>query len=255
MQQASGHHRQDRPADAADDQQRAVEDLERALEEIERALAQLREEEREEILAALEARFREILERHRPVTATTVELETLKAERPWTRADVLRLADVAAEEAMLADLVQAALDILVEDGTTVIFPRIVGQLRDDMWAVHGLLEAERTDAYTQGLEREIEQTLEELIAALERARQESQAEQAEEGQSQSPPEALQPLVPGSAELKLLKFAQERVNRRTAAFDEARPPGPLDAMMQGRIEALTRRQKDVAEMTLEMLDRR
>jgi len=253
MQRASHQHRQNQPQDASGHQQEAIDDLERALDEIEQVLAQLREEEREELLAALEARFREILERHRPITTGTIDLEETRAARAWTRADRLRLADIAAEEKALADLVQVAHEILVEDGTTVVFPRVVAGLRDDMVNVHHRLEAERTGAYTQTLEKEIEQTLEELIEALERAQQERQAGSGQ-GQGQSAQSPLQPLVPDSAELKLLKAAQLRVNRRTKSFDQARPAGPLDTEMETQLKKITARQAEVAEMAEEMTQR-
>jgi hypothetical protein len=252
MQRASRHHREDETHDASADQQQAIDDLERALEEIEQVLAQLREEEREELLAALEGRFREILERHRPITATTIDLEATRGQSEWTRADRLRLADIAREEHVLADLVALAHEILVEDGTTVIFPRIVSGLHDDMRNVHRRLADGRTGTYTQTLEKEIEQTLEELIEALERAQEEHQAQ----GEGQSSPSQPQnpPLVPNSAELKLLKSAQLRVNRRTEAFDEARPDAPLDAEMQNQVEKLESRQAEIVEMTEEMNER-
>jgi hypothetical protein len=256
MQRASDQHREDKPDEAAKDQQQAIDDLQKALEEVEKALAQLREEEREELLAALEARFREILARHRPITTTTVALDEVRAERPWERADRLRLGDIAREEELLAELVRQALDILVEDGTTVIFPRIVSQLREDMLTVQGRLVAEETGAYTQALEREIEQTLEEIIEALERAQQEqeNQGQPGQQGQQGQPP--LQPLVPNSAELKLLKSAQLRVNRRTKSFDEARPApsDSLDEPMRTELRKIETRQEQVSEMAEEMIER-
>jgi hypothetical protein len=229
--------------------------LQRAIEEIERALAQLREEEREEILAALEARFREILERHRPVTGSTVDLETTRAKRVWTRTERLRLTEITEEERKLAELVRKAFDILVEDGTTVIFPNIVAQLRDDMLNVHGLLGKERTDTYTQAIEKDIEKTLEEIIAALERARRDQQQQQAQQQQQQQQQPPRQPLVPNAAELKLLRSAQLRVNERTHSFDRARPKGDLDAELQGQVKKISDRQAEVAKMTRDLLERR
>jgi len=186
------------------------------------------------------------------VTTTTIDLQQTRGRREWTRADRLRLDDITREEHTLADLVDVAHQILVEDGTTVIFPRIVAALHDDMLNVHGRLAGERTDAYTQALEKDIEQTLEELIEALERAQEEQQSE----GQGQDSPSQPQhpPLVPDSAELKLLKSAQLRVNRRTKSFDKARPDGPLDTEMKSQVEKIAERQAEVAEMTEEMTER-
>jgi hypothetical protein len=254
MQRASQQHREQDAEQAADEQRQAVDELQRALEEIEDALAQLREQEREELLAALEGRFIEILERHKPITAATATLDGTRAERPWTRTETLRLAEVTQEERTLADLVRVCYDILVEDGTTIVFPRIVSQLEQDMLNVHGLLDRQRTGPFTQALEQEIERTLEEIIAALQRA-QEQQQQQAQSSQSQQSSQQLQPLVPDSAELKLLKSAQLRVNRRTASFDQARPEGSLDAEMKAQVARIAERQADVAHMTEEMVERK
>ncbi|MFW6163574.1 MAG: hypothetical protein ACODAJ_12455, partial [Planctomycetota bacterium] len=220
---------------------------------IEQALAQLREEEREELLAALEGRFREILERHKPITASTIALDKTRAERPWTRTEQLELAEIAQEEKTLAAMVHVAYEILVEDGTTVVFPRVVAQLEQDMLNVHGLLDGERTGSFTQDVEREIEQTLEELIAALERAQEQQQQQGRGQGQGQSQ-QQLQPLVPDSAELKLLKSAQLRVNKRTKSFDKARPQDNLDPEMKRQIHKIADRQEDVSRMAEDMLER-
>ena len=124
-----------------------------------------------------------------------------------------------------------------------------------MLNVHGLLGKEKTGPYTQALERDIEQTLEEIIAALERA-QEQQEQQSQQSESQSQSQQqLQPLVPDSAELKLLKSAQLRVNKRTKSFDEARPDGPLDTEMKAQVTKIAKRQEDVARMTEEMIERK
>jgi hypothetical protein len=254
MQRASDQHRKEEPKEAGREQQQAVDQLRKALEEIERILAQLRDEQREELLAALEARFREILERHRPITASTVDLEKVRGERSWTRADRLRLADIGGEEKTLAGLVEIARQILVEDGTTVVFPKIVEQLRDDMLTVHRLLGEEQTGPYTQAMERDIEQTLEELIAALQRAQREQQQARQGQGQGQQGQQPLPPLVPDSAELKLLRSAQVRVNDRTKSFDGARPQGPLGPEMKGQVRKIADRQEDVRRMAEDMLKR-
>jgi hypothetical protein len=183
-----------------------------------------------------------------------VDLEKARGERSWTRADRLRLSDLSAEEKVLAGLVETARQVLVEDGTTVVFPRIVEQLRDDMLTVHRLLGEEQTGPYTQALERDIERTLEELIEALQRAQREQQSQGQGQGQGQQGQPPLPPLVPDSAELKLLKAAQLRVNERTRSFDAARPQGPLGPEMSGQVRKIAERQADVARMAEDMLRR-
>lgn len=66
---------------------------------------------------------------------------------------------------------------------------------------------------------------------------------------------MQPLLPDSAELKLLRSAQLRVNRRTDALDEVRPKeGRPDDLIAEEIGKVSTLQEEIAEMTREMLER-
>ncbi|MCG8583964.1 MAG: hypothetical protein MI757_04540, partial [Pirellulales bacterium] len=63
-----------------------------------------------------------------------------------------------------------------------------------------------------------------------------------------------PLLPPSAELKLLKAAQLRVNRRTEQFDVVRPEdADLDDVLRKEIHNIAGRQEDVATMTEEIVE--
>jgi exonuclease VII large subunit len=161
---------------------------------------------------------------------------------------------MAKEERALAEMARRTLDIIKEDGTTVVFPRIVEQLEQDLQTVARFLDGQNTGSYTQDLQKEIEKTLEELIEALEKAReqQEQQGQQQQGEQSEMDP-PLPPLVPNSAELKLLKSAQLRVNRRTASFDKVRPEGNLQGTMRREIHRIADRQEDVRQMAEDMVE--
>jgi len=136
-----------------------------------------------------------------------------------------------------------------------VFPLVVVGLRDDLTAVADLLRALKTGQYSQDLQIEIERTLEDLIEALEKAleQQEQQGGQ-QQGQQQSGEQQNPPLVPDSAELKLLKAAQMRVNRRTTSFDTNRPKGQLEPALNKEVKNIAQRQAEVAQMTQEMIDR-
>ncbi|MCH8253117.1 MAG: hypothetical protein IID36_11755, partial [Planctomycetes bacterium] len=75
-------------------------------------------------------------------------------------------------------------------------------------------------------------------------------------QQQSSSDENSPLLPGSAELKLLRSSQKRVNQRTAAIDEARTAGdePEAALLRS-LENTVERQAQCAEMAREIRDRR
>jgi hypothetical protein len=139
----------------------------------------------------------------------------------------------------------------VYDGTRIVFPDVVGQLRDDFLGIAQLLDAKRLDAYTQSQQREAERTLEELIGALRQAQKQKAGGGSGGGGGGGEP----PLLPGSAELKLLQAAQLRVNRRTLALDASRlPTGELAEPLKQELGKLAQRQAEIGEMTVRILER-
>ena len=251
MQQASGDLRKQEPGDASRQQGKSIKELEEALQEIEERLAQLREETQIEKLARLEARFREMLARQQKATFDTAVFEKKRqTDGELKRSDRLSLGKVAAEEGALAEAAQQALEIIIDDGTSVVFPDVVEQLRDDLSNVQKLLASGRTDTYTATLQKEIEITLEELIEALQQAQQQKESRAGGGGGG-----GMEPLLPNSAELKLLRSAQLRINRRTAAIEAARPKeGPLDDVLKNEAGTIAGRQAEIAEMTVRILER-
>jgi len=254
MQKAAGDLRQQDPADASRQQGKAIKDLEEALREIEERLAQLREETQIEKLARLEGRFREMLARQQQATADTRNLEKKRQESggELKRTDRLAVAKVAAEELSLSEAAQQALDIILDDGTSVVFADVVEQVRDDLKRVTQLLDAKQTDHFTTTLQKEVEITLEELIEALQEAQKQKEGGSGGGGGGGGGQE---PLLPGSAELKLLRSAQLRINRRTAAIDSARGDATeLNEIVKDELEGLAGRQAEIGEMTVRILER-
>jgi hypothetical protein len=63
------------------------------------------------------------------------------------------------------------------------------------------------------------------------------------------------LLPSSAELKLLRAAQLRINRRTESIDQNKgKEGELDKALKDDLQSTSRRQAEIAEMTLRILER-
>lgn len=159
--------------------------------------------------------------------------------------------ETEAKDPGLAGKAQQALEIIIDDGTSVVFPDIVEQLRDDLISVGNLLADNlRTDQYTVTLQKEVETTLEELIEALQQLQQQRQGSGGGGGGG-----GQEPLLPNSAELKLLRSAQLRINRRTVALDQTRPMnGQLDDALKGETRKIAERQAEIAEMTIRILER-
>lgn len=253
MDKAADELDKDQPAEASSEQQKALEQLEQAQRELEQALDQLRREQQEEVLRGLEARFRTMLAAQLLINEGTLALDQ-KGRNAWAHAEELKLAGLAQDQTGVAEQAGQALHILREEGTTVVFPRIVEQMREDMSEVAALLAAKKTAARTQRVQADIVVTLKELIEAVKEMRKKVRDGESP-GSSGGGPNQNPPLLPGSAELKLLRSCQQRVNRQTTDFhNEHGDPEGLDAEAQAQLGQITQRQEEVAEMARKMNER-
>ncbi len=241
MQRAGGDLRNKQGESATKAQAEAEEELEAARQAVEERLQQLRKQMMEERLAGLEARFRLMLDRQKPVTAGTRELAVVKPA-DWSRAQVLQCAGLARRQMDNHELAQQCMDVLADDGTTVVFPQIVEQLQGDMVVAGRWLEGQQADEATIGLQEEMEATLMELLAAVQSAQKHLEQMNQAQGQGQQGGQGMEALAPPSAELKLLRAAQLRVNEGTAAaakIDEVE--GVRDGRRKEVMERLAKRQ--------------
>lgn len=264
LERASGHmqHAAERlgaaqPAPARQSQEQALGQLQQALDELDQALRQVRREESEETLAALEARVRSMLTRERQVLAGVVTLHE-KGATNWTRVEQLRLTESATTQRQVAEDCDATLRILLDEGTTVIVPELLRQLSRDMADVATRLEGSDTSPDTLRELSDIIALLEEMLSAIEQKRE------ADARTDQAPPPAdddgPRPLLPASAELKLLRSAQLRLNERTAALaapatSAAAAPAPHEAEVGSQMQRLGERQRRLAELARRMNERK
>lgn len=192
----------------------AIAKLREAKEKLEEILRQLREEERELLLAALEARFQKMLALQLIVYNGTVGLDkTPKAE--WNDRHFARSRELANQENEISLEAAKALELLKGEGSSIAFPEAIEQLRQDVLQVVYRLQREDVASLTQGIERDIIESLEELVEALqkemEKAKKDKQKQQQQQQQGQPEDKAL---VEKLAELKMLRSLQMRINRRT-----------------------------------------
>ncbi len=198
---------------ASEEQDRALAELLKAKEKLEEILRQLREEEQELLLAALEARFRDMLARQINVFNGTVGVAAVPMDQrsDRQRGRAIELARAQDEVALLAAKV---LTLLKEEGSSIAFPEAVIQIRDDMQTSARRLERLEVGELTQGIQKDIIESLEEMLEALQKEMEKSkdkkqQQQQGQQGQQQDPA-----LVDALAELRMLRSLQYRVNRRT-----------------------------------------
>ena len=248
QQDAAKELKKDKPAEAAKKQQKALEKLKNAKEELEDRLEQLRREQQEELLAALESRFRAMLSRQLECNKATNRLAEVGADH-WKRSDQLELAELSQRQKWVGDQADEALFLLVEEGTTVILPKLIGQVRDDGRAAAERLAAADTGPTVRMMQTELEQVLRDIIDAVKKEQEELEKSG---GAGGSGGQGSPPLLPGSAELKLLRACQLRVNAATERLETVRSAGQGAAQeIEKRLKRLAARQADVAAMAKDM----
>lgn len=242
--------------DAVAEQEKAKEELEKAKAELERILRQMREEEVERVLALLESRFRKMLEIQVRIYEDTVRLDKV-AEAERDLKIPIPAGKLATDERKLVVEADKALNLLLEEGSSVAFPETVSQMRDDMQQVADRLDAAKVESITQGIEQDIIAALQEMIEALQKAQKDlekqKQQQQAQPGQPQD-----MPLVDAIAELKMIRALQMRVNTRTQRYarllkDAEDPVGQAtDQDLREALVKLADRQETIYRLTRDIV---
>ncbi len=249
MQEAQERLEDSRREGAVDEQERAIEELEQAKAELERILRQLREEELERMLVLLEARFRKMLDDQIEVYEETKQVDGAQASAPAHEIEIAA-GRLSRREKLIVREADRALVLLREDGTSVAFPEAVEQARDDMQQITDRLGEAHVDELTQIMERDVIESLEEILTTLREQLDElrdQKSQQQQSGQSGAPGE--QPLVDRLAELRMIRALQLRVNRRTEQYgaliegEQARETEVLEML-----DELSLRQSKIAEAT-------
>ncbi len=199
---------------AARDQDQAIAELEKAKAKLEEILRQLREEEQKIMLAALEARFRKMLQMQVTIRKSSQQIAQIEPDKrlPRHRARSIQL---ARDEQDIVQEANKALILLREEGSSVAFPEAVQAIREDMQTTTKRLNEFQVDELTIAIEDDIIEALEEMVEALRKEMEkleEGEKQKQQQGEPQDP--ALVDLI---AELKLLRSLQIRINRRTERY--------------------------------------
>jgi hypothetical protein len=249
MQQAEEELKRLQGDKALERQDEAIRKLAEATERLEKILRQLREEEQEIMLTSLEARFAKMLLMQIQIHIDTVTLAKT-AKNAWTARHFGKARELSVQQDSIAVDAAKALTLLKEEGSSVAFPQGVEQVREDMLGIARRLGKNDIGEMTQSIEKDVIESLEELVAALQseienRKKPEAQRQR---GQRQRDDQGAK-LVEKLAELKMLRSLQLRVNRRTKQIGrlihgEQASSDDLAAQLQ----ALARRQAEIQEAT-------
>ncbi len=242
------------PAAARSEQERAVEELETARAELEEILRQMREDEVTRLLVQLETRLRGMLKAERGVLADAERLAAATGQSARERQ--LEAARLGREQGAITGEAAKALVLLRDDGSAVAIPQALEHVHDDSGEAAGRLARGDAGRETIGLLGEIVIGLEEMLAAVKRAREDQQDAAAAAPGGRSGGAGEQPLVDKLAELKMLRSLQARVNARTQRlsrlFDAV--DAPVDgadvraalARLAGRQREIERAARDIVE---------
>jgi hypothetical protein len=228
----------------------AIDKMEAAKKKLERLLQQMREEEIERVLAALQARCEKMLMMQQQVLAGTEDTEKIiqrNSDKKPTRDNKLEALKLADKEKEIVQEANKCIDILEAEGSAVAFPEVFQQIRQDMIQVQKRLELTDVAGQTQGIERDIIDTLKEMIEALKKARQEnSDPNKSPPGKAGKPGD--QKLLELIQELKMVRSLQKRVNDRTTKYGE-RYPGEQanDPQVVRDLRQLAERQMRIQEI--------
>lgn len=255
MQQAQEKLKQAQRDDALEQQTKALEELEQAKADLEKILRQLREEELARMLTMLEARFRKMLDEQNKVYDATIRLASVP-EPERGRSVEIESGRLGRQESMIALDADRALQLLRDDGTAIAMPEAVREIRDDMQQVAERLGQTRIDDLTRGIEEDIIAGLEEILAALEKAKKDLEQQQ-QEGQPPPPGEMQEPpLVDRLAEIKVIRALQMRVNRRTQSYAKlVEGEQTADAEILKALAELAERQERIFRTTRDLAQER
>jgi len=241
---------------ASDDQDEAIKKLEEARRKLEELLKQLREEEIERLLAKLQGRCERMLALQIIVRDGTVIVDKEMKAKPQTeveqRASAQASNDLAIKEDEIVREANLAIRLIEAEGSAIAFAEVFKQVRGDMVTVASRLRKTDVAVVTQTIENDIIDTLQEMIAALKKARQDNQSKPkpSKPGQQGPPPD--QKLIDLIAELKMIRSMQERVNKRTETYGREykgeQAPAPATAKTdkeREQLEMVTKELKDLA----------
>ncbi len=257
MQEALKRLQEQQRDEALQEQDGAVQSLQEAIEQLRKLLRQLREEEKEMILASLEARFQRLLAGQTQIYDDTMDLAETPPDR-WLDTMFAHSREMARRQTELHEDCRQLLELLHEDGTSVAIVLSVEDICTDMETVADRLRDAQVGPLTQDIEKDIIDALGELIAATQQEMQDMQSESNAEAPSGSAAEK-PPLVQLIAEIKVLRSLQLRINRRTDRIDallsdsEQRDPSDRRTL-RDQLADLTVRQQRLAESAQELAER-
>lgn len=252
MQEAIDQLKKQQRDGALQEQDEAISKLQEAQKKLEETLKQLREEEKEMILAALEARFQRMLSLQTQIYEDTVAIGSTP-RKEWLNTAIANCQQLSQQQSDLTRECSLTVGLLREDGTSVAILIAVEDIETDMRTVSGRLQQTKAFELTQSMQTDVIEALKELIETAQKEMEEMKQEQQEKKPQQSGPQQKAGLVELMAEIKVLRSLQLRVNRRTTTVDRLlQEDDPTDQVeLLNQVQELAIRQKRLTESAGEL----
>ena len=218
MQQALEALQQQQREQALKEEDAAIEELQKAAEKLEEQLKQLREEEKEMMLASLEARFQRMLIVETQIHEGTTALVAVP-QKDWLELSYGRCRELAQQQTELARECAQTVLLLREDGTSSAILLAAEDIQADMNSVAEWMQQSNVSELTISVQRDILESLKQLVETMQREMQQMQERQQQENQQQQQGQQQSPLVDLIAEIRMLRNLQLQVNRRTKRVDD------------------------------------
>jgi len=232
--------------EASKKQDKAIEHLEKTLAELEKRLKQLREKEQAKLLQNLEERVGRMLRMQMEVKASTEGIDkTVKAlgGKPAVAEIQKSQAQADRESAIVAEA-EKTLKLMEGEGSAVVFAGVLSQVKGDMEAIQKRLNEARVGEDTQQIEQDVIDQFKMMQEALKKAQKDLENKPSDSNAKKPDSKLLDHL----AELKLLKYQQEILNRRTIMHNKQDPGEQAkDALIQAELNRLGTNQKELQEM--------
>jgi hypothetical protein len=242
MQQALEALQQQQRELALKEEDAAIEELQEAAAKLEEQLKQLREEEKEMMLASLEARFQRMLIVETQIHEGTTALAAVP-QKDWLELSYSRCRELAQQQTELARECAQTVLLIREDGTSSAVLLAAEDIQSDMDSVAEWMQQSNVSELTISLQRDILESLKQLVETMQREMQQMQERQQQENQQQQQQGQQQqsPLVDLIAEIRVLRNLQLQVNRRTKQVDDL-----LERVSDAERSALLKQVSELAE---------
>ena len=238
--------------EALKNEDNAIEELHEAAEKLEAMLRQLREEEKEMMLASLEARFQRMLQVETAIHEGTVGVAATP-QKDWLDLNYGRCRELSQQQSELTQECAQTVNLLREDGTSVAIVIAVEDIEADMNSVSGWMQEYKVGELTQSVQEDILESLKQLIETTQKEMQQMKEQQKQQQQQSDPSQQKPGLVELMAEIRVLRSLQLQVNRRTKQVDGLLPSATTDDLpaLRKQLQDLAIRQNRLIESAKEL----